>query len=187
MILSSENSILVIHADGRSAPFDPYALEKEIAAVCRDSGVERDIALAVEYALRKQCRETGEQCFKRSEIDSMIVAIFEGVGMSQAAELFRRNSTLRGDIYRIPVTRMEFFLSEKFALSGDTLKRIAAKIVNTLKRKRRRCRTGLGRSLPSISSDLNGKDVLPYTVVRPNFRDAAKYTVTSAEIESLFP
>lgn len=186
MILLSDNTMLLIHADGHSSPFDPAALEKEISSVCRDSGLERDIALAVEYALRKQSRDKGEQCFKRSEVDSMIIAILEGVGMTQAAEEFRKNSSLKNDIYRIPVTRMEFFLAENSGLSGETLKLIASKVVNTLKA------IGADTAEPALVSELakhfvrleSEKEHLPYTIVKPDFRDAAKYTVTSSEIES---
>lgn len=192
MINISANTLLVVHSDGRSMPFDADSLRSSILAAAPEVGDDtaRDISLAIEFALKKQSRSTdsSEQSFMHTEIDSMIVSILSGVGMSGAAEKYRKSSTLKGDIYRIPINKMEFFIAENFGLSGETLKLIAAKVFNTVKA------IGADSAEPALICELakhfinlNAASGIPYTVVRPDFRSNTDFTVDISEIESLLP
>jgi len=138
MIKQSENSILVLGKDGRSAPFEPEELETRIIKCCLSSGskdvwIAQDISLSVEYALVSQAAE-GHSAIRVAELDALVSKILDETGYPDVAEAYRK--TVPKDDGALDYSNRSMLLellSKRTGLSGDALERVAAKVSAALK------------------------------------------------------
>lgn len=139
MIRIGEHSILLLLPDGRSVPFDQSELRDRVEKAVsdcietKDTTIAQDIALAAEMAVWDKIRTEENPAVPAQTLDALVVRILQSVGMTGAAEAFRRNSLLHGDFQLIPMNKISFFLEENLNLHGDTLERITEKVFNTMR------------------------------------------------------
>ena len=96
IIVSADNHLQLLEADGSRRPFDPAALRDRLLRCFFDAGMNDDcylaeeIALAVEYAFAHSDRADG--CFGRGELDLAVVRLLEETGFAPVAECYRAGS-----------------------------------------------------------------------------------------------
>lgn len=137
MIDIGNGVVMIVYADGSSAPFDVSELQSRLIDVCLDAGmtdasVACDIALSVEYALTKRFRESGALNISSDEIASIVTRILEDIGYHFIADEYRKSIHMGNITARIPIDELKSFIAGKLNLSGVSLVSIAGKVHNTL-------------------------------------------------------
>lgn len=136
MIELSENTVLILDPEGRTAPFDPELLRTRLAEALQVSGVPdsslaSDIALAVDFALRERAR-TSPDVLRSADVEILAGRILSDLGLDGAARAFRRTAPAGTVSFVVEVQRIRDFLEGQFPGSGIALDRTAKKVFHTL-------------------------------------------------------
>ena len=136
MIELSENTVLILDPDGRTAPFDPDLLRSRIEEALRVSGtpdsfLASDIALAVDFALRERVRSSAD-VLRSADVELLAGRILSDLGLDNAVRAFRRTAPAGTVSFIVEVQRIRDFLESQFPGSGIALDRAAKKVFHTL-------------------------------------------------------
>lgn len=136
MIELSENTVLILDPEGRTAPFDPELLSTRLEEALRASGtpdsfLASDIALAVDFALRERAR-TSPDVLRSADVELLAGRILSDLGLDGAVRAFRRTAPAGTVSFVVEVQRIRDFLESQFPGSGTALDRTAKKVFHTL-------------------------------------------------------
>ena len=136
MIELSENTVLILDPDGRTAPFDPDLLRSRLEEALRVSGtpdsfLASDIALAVDFALRERVR-TSPDVLRSADVELLTGRILSDLGLEDAVRAFRRTAPAGTVSFVVEIQRIRVFLETQFPGSGTALDRTAKKVFHTL-------------------------------------------------------
>ncbi|MBO4490255.1 MAG: hypothetical protein J5944_02720 [Lentisphaeria bacterium] len=136
MIELSENTILILDPEGRTAPFDPELLRVRLADALSVSGLPdpslaSDIALAVDFALRERLRSL-PGILRSADVEILAGRILSDLGLEGAVRAFRRTAPAGTVSFVVEIQRIRDFLESQFPGSGVDLDRAAKKVFHTL-------------------------------------------------------
>ena len=136
MIELSENTVMILDTEGRSAPFDPDLLRDRLAEALSSAGtpdpqMASDIALAVDFALRERARSAPD-VLRSADVELLAGRILSDLGLSEAVRAFRRTAPAGTVSFVVEIQRIRDFLESQFPGSGVDLDRTAKKVYHTL-------------------------------------------------------